>query len=122
MELHGRNWKMIEGCMQGRTSKQIRERFLNNLDPEINKEKFTEQEDNIILQQYKIYGPKWSEIAKCLDRRPVLAEIFQENQVKNRFYSYIKRVTKFSDNDDDDDENENESIEQQQEHSIEKPV
>lgn len=35
--------------MNGRTSKQIRERFLNNLDPEINREKFSEAEDQIIL-------------------------------------------------------------------------
>lgn len=71
VQIHGRNWKAIETCMIGRSSKQIRERFLNNLDPEINREKFTEEEDKIILNQYKIYGPKWSEIAKCLDRRPV---------------------------------------------------
>ena len=35
--------------MNGRTSKQIRERFLNNLDPEINREKISEAEDQIIL-------------------------------------------------------------------------
>lgn len=36
--------------MDGRSSKQIRERFLNNLDPDINKEKFTPEEDQIILE------------------------------------------------------------------------
>ncbi|CAK68989.1 unnamed protein product (macronuclear) [Paramecium tetraurelia] len=93
---HGRNWKLIEGLMEGRSSKQIRERFLNNLDPEINREKFTLQEDQIILEQYRIYGPKWSEIAKMLNRRP-------ENQVKNRFYSYIKRVHMLDERSDDED-------------------
>ena len=58
--------------MQGRTGKQIRERFLNNLDPEINNEKFSEEEDLLILKQYRIFGPKWSEISKALQRRPVL--------------------------------------------------
>ncbi|CAD8170983.1 unnamed protein product [Paramecium pentaurelia] len=93
---NGRNWKLIEGFMVGRTSKQIRERFLNNLDPEINRSKFTMQEDKIILEQYRIYGPKWSEIAKMLDRRP-------ENQVKNRFYSYIKRVNMLEEKSEDED-------------------
>ncbi|CAD8166503.1 unnamed protein product [Paramecium octaurelia] len=83
--------------MEGRSSKQIRERFLNNLDPEINREKFTIQEDQIILEQYRIYGPKWSEIAKMLNRRP-------ENQVKNRFYSYIKRVHMLDERSDDDED------------------
>ncbi|CAD8085271.1 unnamed protein product [Paramecium sonneborni] len=91
----GRNWKVIEGFMEGRSSKQIRERFLNNLDPEINRSKFTVQEDQIILEQYRIYGPKWSEIAKMLDRRP-------ENQVKNRFYSHIKRVSMLEEKSDDE--------------------
>ncbi|CAD8075890.1 unnamed protein product [Paramecium sonneborni] len=93
--------------MEGRSSKQIRERFLNNLDPEINKEKFTLQEDQIILEQYRIYGPKWSEIAKMLNRRP-------ENQVKNRFYSYIKRVHMLDERSDDDDNDRSMESEQEQ--------
>ncbi|CAD8076823.1 unnamed protein product [Paramecium primaurelia] len=103
---YGRNWKVIEGFMEGRSSKQIRERFLNNLDPEINRSKFTAQEDKIILEQYRIYGPKWSEIAKMLDRRP-------ENQVKNRFYSYIKRVSMLEEKSDDEDNDGESSISEQ---------
>jgi len=30
---YGRNWKKIEEEMQGRSGKQIRERFINKLDP-----------------------------------------------------------------------------------------
>ncbi|KAM3139890.1 hypothetical protein pb186bvf_007921 [Paramecium bursaria] len=112
--LHGRNWKLIECEMQGRTGKQIRERFLNNLDPEINKEKFTEQEDLTILQQYRIFGPKWSEISKMLERRP-------ENQVKNRFYSYIKRVYLLQEKSDDDDDDQSDESEEQQQQKQEIP-
>jgi hypothetical protein len=35
-------------------------------------------------------GSKWSEIAKKLPGRP-------ENRIKNRFYSYIKRVYNIAD-------------------------
>ncbi|CAD8182925.1 unnamed protein product [Paramecium octaurelia] len=106
VQQYGRNWKVIEGFMEGRSSKQIRERFLNNLDPEINHQKFTAMEDKIILEQYRIYGPKWSEIAKMLDRRP-------ENQVKNRFYSFIKRVHMLEERSDDDDDDGDSSFSEQ---------
>ncbi|CAD8087429.1 unnamed protein product [Paramecium primaurelia] len=106
VQQYGRNWKVIEGFMEGRSSKQIRERFLNNLDPEINHQKFTPMEDKIILEQYRIYGPKWSEIAKMLDRRP-------ENQVKNRFYSFIKRVHMLEEKSDDDDNDGDSSFSEQ---------
>lgn len=35
--------------MQGRSGKQIRERFINKLDPSIKKTKFTSAEDKIIV-------------------------------------------------------------------------
>ncbi|KAM3141372.1 hypothetical protein pb186bvf_006490 [Paramecium bursaria] len=81
---YGKNWKRIENEMQGRSGKQIRERFINKLDKSINHEPFNEREDQQICQLYLQHGPKWSEISKQLDGRP-------ENMVKNRFYSHIKK-------------------------------
>lgn len=87
VKLYGQNWQLISNHMKGsinRTGKQVRERFLNKLDPKISRNPFTEEEDRIILEEYKRIGKKWSEISKSLNGRP-------ENAVKNRFYSHIKR-------------------------------
>lgn len=71
VQQYGKNWKRIEFEMAGRTSKQIRERFINQLDPAINHNKFTEQEDRVIYHLYMQYGPRWSDISKNLKGRPV---------------------------------------------------
>lgn len=43
---------------QERTSKQVRERWINHLAPGIVKEFWTPEEDQLILDQYQCVGPK----------------------------------------------------------------
>lgn len=80
----GKNWKLLSEMLGTKTGKQIRERYINKLDPQIKKEDWTEQEDMKLIELYTEYGSRWSEIAKKLSGRP-------ENRIKNRFYSYIQR-------------------------------
>jgi hypothetical protein len=68
-----------------RKAKQCRERWTSNLDPEINKEPWSLQEDLMLKEKHEEIGNKWSEIAKFLKNRT-------ENQVKNRF-NHLKRKT-----------------------------
>lgn len=70
--------------MPTRNGKQIRDRYINILDPNINKSGWTRQEDRLILQEVGTNGPHWSEISKKLEGRP-------ENRVKNRFYAVLKK-------------------------------
>jgi hypothetical protein len=92
--IHGNDWATISSKMPGRSRKQVRERFLNALNPSINREKWTKEEDELILTTYHQIGSKWSEISKVLKNRP-------ENMVKNRFYSHIKRKMMKGDESDD---------------------
>lgn len=80
----GKNWALISKLMPTRNGKQIRDRFLNYLDPIINKVKFTDEEDKLIIHQYIQHGSKWSVIAKYFDGRT-------GDMIKNRFYSCLKR-------------------------------
>ena len=82
---HGKNWSEISKFMPHRTGKQIRDRFLNALDDNLNKEKFTQEEDEKIIKLYKSYGNSWCRIAKRLKGRT-------GDMVKNRFYSSLKRI------------------------------
>jgi len=81
---YGRNWAAISKEMPHRTGKQIRDRFLNNLDTKYDRGKFTKEEDNMILKYYKIYGNSWAKIAKKMKTRT-------GDMIKNRFYSSLKK-------------------------------
>lgn len=81
---YGNNWKFIAATLKTKTGKQIRERFINKLDPSIKKEEWSQAEDLKIIELYTKYGSKWSEISKGLFGRP-------ENRIKNRFYSFIQK-------------------------------
>ena len=80
----GKNWKLLSEMIGTKTGKQIRERFINKLDPKIKREDWSDKEDIKIIELYTEIGSKWSEISKKLPGRP-------ENKIKNRFYSYIQK-------------------------------
>ncbi|CAD8074292.1 unnamed protein product [Paramecium primaurelia] len=82
--IEGKNWTKLAKNFPGRTGKQIRERYLNKLDPNLNFVAWTEQEDQEIVKYYNQYGAKWSLVAQNLKGR-------SENMVKNRFYSHIQK-------------------------------
>ncbi|CAK63104.1 unnamed protein product (macronuclear) [Paramecium tetraurelia] len=78
------DWKVIARFLSNRTGRQIRERYINHLDPHINTKAWSQQEDLKIWTLYKKIGSRWSEMAKKLRGRP-------ENMIKNRFYGYIRK-------------------------------
>lgn len=80
----GKNWSLIAKLVPTRNGKQIRDRFINYLDPEINRKKFTEEEDQKIIKLYIEYGSKWSIISKHFKGRT-------GDMIKNRFYSCLRR-------------------------------
>ena len=81
----GKQWARIATMMPGRTGKQCRERWCNNLDPTLKKGDWTHNEDLTILRLHKKLGTRWAEIAKSLPGR-------SDNGVKNRWYSTCSRM------------------------------
>ena len=84
-KIYGKDWNKIAKYMKHRTGKQIRDRFLNSLDSNLIKRKFTQEEDEQILYWYKVYGNSWSKIAQKLKGRT-------GDMVKNRFYSSLRKT------------------------------
>jgi myb-related protein len=51
---HGpKNWSFIAKNLPGRIGKQCRERWHNHLNPDIKKERWTEDEDHAIIEAHK---------------------------------------------------------------------
>lgn len=67
-----------------RTGKQIRERYLNYLRPNLSLKKWTSEEDEEILKLVGKYGRSWRNIEKRLKNR-------SQNQIKNRYYGHLQK-------------------------------
>ncbi|EAY16478.1 Myb-like DNA-binding domain containing protein [Trichomonas vaginalis G3] len=79
VRIHGtKNWIAVANLVPDRNSKQCRERWTAQLDPSLNHNEFTPQEDAVIILQHQANGPYWAKIAAYLPGRSATA-------IKNRF-------------------------------------
>lgn len=63
------DWKYISGIMNGRTARQCRERYNDYLRPNILNGIWTDEEDQLLIQLYEKFGPRWSIIAQHFPKR-----------------------------------------------------
>lgn len=82
---YGKAWAKISSILKTRNGKQIRDRFTNVLDPTIAKNKFTDEEDKLLMKLYMLHGAKWALIVKEFKERT-------PDMIENRFHSSIKKL------------------------------
>ncbi|KAL1221647.1 Transcription factor MYB3R-4 [Cardamine amara subsp. amara] len=75
-----KNWHKISSFVPGRTATQCRERWVNCLDPKLNRGKWTEEEDEKLREAIAEHGYSWSKVASHLSCRT-------DNQCSRRWKS-----------------------------------
>lgn len=84
-KIYGNNWSKISENLQNknRTGKQIRQRYLNFLDPSINRTKFTLEEDLKILKLFQVLKSNWKLYTEHFKNR-------SPDMIKGRYYSSVR--------------------------------
>ncbi|KAF8080084.1 hypothetical protein N665_0976s0009 [Sinapis alba] len=77
-------WSTISQELPGRIGKQCRERWHNHLNPGINKNAWTQEEELTLIRAHQMYGNKWAELTKFLPGR-------SDNSIKNHWNSSVKK-------------------------------
>ncbi|KAF7433305.1 hypothetical protein PC9H_005255 [Pleurotus ostreatus] len=66
VEIYGLSWVDIAVAIPGRTNEQCRDRWLSKLDPSLNKDAWTQEEDEELNAAFLEVGKKWPELTKRL--------------------------------------------------------
>ena len=72
------NWNKISLFFKNRTSKSLKERYYNFINPKINNFAWTLEEDQLLIKKSIEFGKKWKLLSSFFNNRT-------EKQIKNRF-------------------------------------
>ncbi|EAX85025.1 Myb-like DNA-binding domain containing protein [Trichomonas vaginalis G3] len=81
------NWKMISKKMHGRSPRQCMDRYVRFLDPSVNKDPWTPEEDKLLLELVPKLSPKWRQISLFFRRR-------NDIQCRNRYRKLCYELSK----------------------------
>ncbi|KAJ7953777.1 MYB transcription factor [Quillaja saponaria] len=83
-----RSWAIIASKFHGKTTRQCRRRWYTYLNSDFKKGGWSPEEDMLLCEAQKIFGNRWTEIAKVVSGRT-------DNAVKNRFSTLCKKRAKY---------------------------
>ncbi|KAK8884854.1 hypothetical protein M9Y10_043975 [Tritrichomonas musculus] len=77
------DWRHLAKKMEGRNSRQCRERYQYYLNPSLIRGQWTREEDELIISLRNNLGPQWMKISKYFEHRT-------DAMIKNRYNSLIR--------------------------------
>ncbi|KAG9140191.1 hypothetical protein Leryth_021751 [Lithospermum erythrorhizon] len=88
IQKHGTdNWTIIASNFHDKTTRQCRRRWYTYLNSDFKKGGWSPEEDLLLCEAQKVFGNRWTEIAKVVSGRT-------DNAVKNRFSTLCKKRAK----------------------------
>ena len=81
------DWAKIAAQLPNRNQRQCRERWQNYLNPTLSNREWTPEEDEMVVQKFKEYGPHWNIIARLFQGR-------SGNSVRNRYLVIMRHQQK----------------------------
>ncbi|VVA91296.1 unnamed protein product [Arabis nemorensis] len=86
--LHGtENWAIIASNFKDKSTRQCRRRWYTYLNSDFKRGGWSPEEDMLLCEAQKVFGNRWTEIAKVVSGRT-------DNAVKNRFTTLCKKRAK----------------------------
>ena len=97
IQQYGTNdWKKISNHIPNRNSRQCKERWCNFLCPQLNKNPWTDAEDQLLLEKYQVFGPQWKKISTFFDRRSHIAVRNRMAMLKRHMNSSKSKISESS--------------------------
>ncbi|KAL2618796.1 hypothetical protein AAZV13_08G266800 [Glycine max] len=88
--IHGtENWAIIASKFKDKTTRQCRRRWYTYLNSDFKKGGWSAEEDMLLCEAQKVFGNRWTEIAKVVSGRT-------DNAVKNRFSTLCRKKQKYA--------------------------
>lgn len=82
------DWNIVvKNGLPERSTRQVRDRWMSNLSPSLNKANFTKDEDDLIVNMQLQMGNAWSTIARSFPGR-------HQDAVKGRYFIACRRITR----------------------------
>jgi hypothetical protein len=99
VEIYGNdNWKIIAKEFPDRNARQLRERWRFYLDPQLNKNPFTPEEDKIIIDGQNQFGNFWKTISEnLLPNRTDISIRNRFRQIQKEEFEHKKQKIDFFD-------------------------
>ena len=86
-ERKDKNWVKIAEHFKNRSNKDCRDRYFLHLSPNVEKRKWTYDEEQLLIEKFMEIGPKWVALTAFFDKR-------SSNDLKNRVKLIQKRKKK----------------------------
>ena len=87
IDKYGYDWKKIKSKFPDRNIRQLKERWCDHLNPELNNEPFTEAEDRMLFDKVDQFGKKWKMISEYFCNRT-------GQMLKNRYNKLCRHIKK----------------------------